>query len=68
MAGQTGYQIKFTKNGKSKSVKVKNARALNTTVKGLKAGKYKVKVRAYKKTSNGTKYSSYSAAKTVKVK
>lgn len=67
-AGQTGYQIKFTKNGKSKSVKVKNARALNTTVKGLKAGKYSVKVRAYKKTSNGTKYSAYSAAKTVKVK
>lgn len=67
-ADQTGYQIKFTKNGKSKSVKVKNARALNTTVKGLKAGKYSVKVRAYKKTSNGTKYSSYTAAKKVTVK
>ena len=72
--GATGYQVtystskKFTK-ATTKTVTVKGAGKLSKTVKSLKKGKaYYVKVRAYKTVSGTKYYSSYTAAKKIKVK
>lgn len=70
----SGYVIEystsksFTKKT-TKTVTVKNGKAVKTTLKKLKSGKkYYVRVKAYKTVSKKTSYGSYSAVKTVKVK
>lgn len=68
----TGYQIKLTntKTGKTKTANVKQGSksTISKTVTGLKKGKYKVKLRAYR-TASGYKFcGKWSAAKTIKVK
>ncbi len=60
-----GYQIKYTFKGKSKTAETKNTRK---TIKKLKKGTYKVKVRAYKIKNGKRIYSSWSKVKTVIVK
>ena len=70
----SGYVIEystsksFTKKT-TKTVTVKNGKAVKTTLKKLKSGKkYYVRVKAYKTVSKKASYGSYSAVKTVKVK
>lgn len=69
--GASGYQVAYTtdKNFK-KNIKTTTTTSLKKTVKSLTAKKtYYVKVRAYKKASDGTKvYGSYSSKKYVKTK
>lgn len=69
--GASGYQVAYTtdKNFK-KNIKTTTTTSLKKTVKSLTAKKtYYVKVRAYKKASDGTKvYGSYSAKKSIKTK
>lgn len=69
----TGYQIKYStssKFSKAKTVTVNKNTTVSKTVKKLKAHKkYYVKVRTYKKTSDGTiYYSNWSGYKTVKTR
>ena len=73
VAGVTGYQVqvatnkKFTKN--KKTVTVKGAKKVSSTVKKLRGGKkYYVRVRTYKTVSGKKYYSAWSKVKTVKVK
>ncbi len=68
-----GYEIRystdksFKKNVKQKTIK-KNS-TVKATLSGLKGGKtYYVRIRAYKKTADGTFRGSWSKTKTVKVK
>ena len=71
VAGESGYQLYYStsKNGTYKKVKSYEANKLAGSKTKLKSGKtYCFKVRAYKKTSSGTVYSSWSAVKSVKVK
>lgn len=71
VAGESGYQLYYStsKNGTYKKVKSYEANKLAGSKTKLKSGKtYYFKVRAYKKTSSGTVYSSWSAVKSVKVK
>lgn len=69
--GASGYQVAYTtdKNFK-KNIKTTTTTSLKKTVKSLTAKKtYYVKVRAYKKASDGTNvYGSYSAKKSIKTK
>ncbi|MBQ9531011.1 MAG: fibronectin type III domain-containing protein, partial [Eubacterium sp.] len=68
-----GYQIQYStsstfKTG-SKTVKVSGYKSTSKTVKKLKAKKkYYVRIRAYKKISGKTQYSSWSSKKTVTTK
>lgn len=67
----SGYQIQLctSSNFKSiaKTVKVSSAKAVSTTIKGLKKGKkYYVRLRTYKKSGSKTYYSVWSGKKTVK--
>ena len=69
----TGYQIKYSTSSKfnknCKSTSVKGYKNINKTIKVPKKGTYYVKVRVYKITDSGYKYySSWSAAKKIKVK
>ncbi|MBR1752475.1 MAG: hypothetical protein IJ740_16675 [Ruminococcus sp.] len=74
VSGATGYQVTYSTSKKStkattKTVTVKGAGKLSKTVKSLKKGKtYYVKVRSYKTVSGKKYYSSYTAAKKIKVK
>lgn len=64
-----GYQIRCTTGSTTKTVTVKSAATVKTTLKKLAKNKtYTVSVRAYKKVSGKTYYSAWSAAKKVKVK
>ncbi len=73
LSGVTGYQIvvgldKKMKKGK-KTVTIKKAKTVKTTVKKLKSKKkYFVKIRAYKTVKGKKHYGSWSKVKTVKVK
>ena len=73
VSGVSGYQLQYATNKKfkknKKSVTVKKSKTTSKTVKKLKSNKkYYVRIRTYK-TVNGKKlYSSWSKAKTVKVK
>ncbi len=67
----TGYQIQVSTSKKFKkkatktiTVKTNSKKALNKTIKGLKKGKYYVRVRVYK----GKKKGAFTAAKAIKVK
>ena len=66
----TGYQIQYSLkksfSGK-KTVKIKKATTLTTTISGLEAGKtYYVRIRTYKIVKKKAYYSAWSAAKAVK--
>ena len=63
-----GYQVEYTKNNISKTITYKSPKSAKRTVKGLKSGKYKVRIRAYKKERGRTVYSDWSAKKTVIIK
>lgn len=74
VAGAKGYEVvystskKFTKKT-TKTVTIKKAKTVKTTVKKLKKGKkYFVKVRAYKVVNGKKVYSAWSTVKNVKVK
>lgn len=69
----SGYQVRYSTSSKfktCKTVSVKYTKKINSRViKKLKADKrYYVKVRTYTKTADGTYYSVWSKAKSVKVK
>lgn len=72
VSGVTGYQIQYStkKNFKSgnKTVTVKGAKNVSKVISKLKKGTYYVRIRSYKTVSGTTFRSSWSAAKTVKVK
>jgi len=67
-----GYQVQYALKSNfagAKSVKVKKAATVKTTVKSLKSGKkYFVRVRAYKSVGKKTYYSAWSRTKSIKVK
>ncbi|MCC8168015.1 MAG: fibronectin type III domain-containing protein [Clostridiales bacterium] len=68
----SGYQIQYSTSksfSSSKKVTVSGASKLSKKIGSLKKGKtYYVRVRAYKKTSSGTKYySAWSSKKSVKI-
>lgn len=77
-SGVTGYQIQVStsskfKKAKTKTYKVSKQKTTSKTIKSLKSKKkYYVRIRTYKTAKvNGkttTKYSSWSAKKTIKVK
>lgn len=65
----TGYQVRYTTGSTTKTVTVKNAATLKTTLKKLAKNKtYTIQVRSYKKVSGKNYYSAWSSAKKVKVK
>lgn len=67
-AKATGYQVKYTTDGKSKTVSVGDAKTAQKVVNGLSKGKtYKVQVRTCKKIGSTKYYSAWSAAKSVKI-
>lgn len=63
-----GYVVKYAKNKKFKNAKTVTVKANKAQIKKLKAGKYYVKVRAYKSAAGVKYYSAWSAVKSVKVK
>ena len=70
IAGATGYEVSYkVKGGKKAVVKVYSAKSLKKVISKLSKGKtYTVKVRARVKSGSKLAYSSWSSAKTVKVK
>ncbi len=69
VAGEKGYQLYYSGKKDSGYKKVKSYKAKKGSISKLKKGKkYYFKVRAYKKTSSGTVYSSWSKVKSIKVK
>ena len=67
-SGATGYQVKY-KIGKNTYIKTyKSAQSASKVYKKLKAGTYKVYVRAFAKKSGKTAYSAWSKVKKIKVK
>ena len=68
-ASASGYQVKFVNGSKSRTKTFSGQKSVKKTVSGFQKGKtYKVYVRSYKKVSNKNYYSTWSAAKSVKVK
>ena len=71
VTGESGYQLYYatSKNGTYKKVKSYETNKIAGSKTKLNSKKtYYFKVRAYKKTSSGTIYSSWSAVKSVKIK
>ena len=71
VAGESGFRLYYatSKGGTYKKVKSYEANKLAGSKTKLKSGKkYYFRVRAYKKTSSGTVYSSWSTVKSVKIK
>ena len=72
-ANMSGYEIQYSKSSdfdgnKTKTVRVNNSKTTKKTVKGLSAGKYYVRVRAYKTTKGQKIYSEWTKSKSIKVK
>lgn len=68
-AKASGYQIRYTTGSTAKTVTVRSAATLNTTLKKLSKNQtYSIQVRSYKKVSGKNYYSAWSSAKKVKVK
>ena len=64
-----GYQLKYKVGGKSKTVKISNAKTVKKVVKKLKKGKkVTAQIRGYKKIAGTTYYGKKCSAKAVKVK
>lgn len=68
-SGVTGYQVQYSTSSKMKSAKtvtVKKAKTTSVTISKLKKGKkYYVRVRAYTKKNGKTKYTAWSAKKSI---
>ena len=64
-----GYQIQYKHNGKTRKVSVKSRKSVTKTFKKLKSGKkFRVRIRAYKKTGGTVYYGKYSKWKSCKIK
>ena len=69
VTGVGGYQIQYSVYKNMKNAKKVKVKGTKKTVKKLKSGKkYFVRIRAYKKINGKTKYSAWSAKKTVTTK
>ena len=71
VSGESGFQLYYSSKSDSGFKKVNSYKAgtLSASKTSLTSGKtYYFKVRAYKKTNNGTLYSAYSPVKSVKIK
>ena len=67
--GADGYQVYYSLSENGKYQKLTNVSKNSLKKTGLKSGNvYYFKVRAYKKTENGTVYSGFSTVKSVKIK
>ena len=67
--GANGYQVYYSLSENGKYQKLTNVSKNSLKKTGLKSGNvYYFKVRAYKKTENGTVYSGFSTAKSIKIK
>ena len=65
----TAYQVKYQIGKKVKTVKISSKKTSSKTIGSLKKGKiYKVSVRAMMKKGNSVVYSSWSPAKSIKIK
>lgn len=67
----TGYVVQYAKSKKfknAKSVVISKRSVQKITLKNMKKKKYYVRVRAFRKSDEGTEYSSWSTAKKVKVR
>lgn len=63
-----GYQIKYVVGSTTKTITINGNASVSKTISSLKKGStYKVYVRSFKKVSNVTYYSAWSAAKSVKI-
>ena len=68
-AGASGYQIQYAASRSMRGSRTVSASALTRTLSGLKKGStYYVRIRAYKKVSGKTYYSTWSSVKNVKVR
>lgn len=68
-AGASGYQIQYAASRSMRGSRTVSASALTRTLSGLKKGStYYVRIRAYKKVSVKTYYSTWSSVKNVKVR
>ena len=69
ISGAAGYQVACATNSSMKKQKVKSFKGTSVTIKGLKKKKtYYFRVRAYKKQSEKTVYSSWGSIKRIKIK
>lgn len=69
ISGAAGYQVAYATNSSMKKQKVKSFKGTSVTIKGLKKKKtYYFRVRAYKKQSGKTVYSSWGSIKRIKIK
>lgn len=64
----TGFQVKYTYKGKTKTKTYTSKKSVTKIIKRLKKGAYKVKVRALIKSKGKTAYSKWTKVKKVKVK
>jgi len=64
----SGYQVRYSLKSSMKPSKSKQSKKNSFTLSKLKRKKYYVQVRAYTKDSNGTRYSKWSAKKSIKIK
>ena len=63
----TGYQIQYKHNKKTRTVKAAGRKTVTKTFRNLNSGKnFKVRVRAYKKVKGVVYYGNYSKWKTIK--
>ena len=68
-AGASGYQIQYAASRSMRGVRTVSTSALTRTLSGLKKGStYYVRIRAYKKVSGKTYYSTWSSVKNAKIK
>ena len=68
VSGATGFQVKYVIGSKSVTNTFKTSKSTAKTINKLKKGKYKVYVRAYAQKGTEKAYSSWTKAKSVKVK
>ena len=69
ISGATGYQVAYATKSSMKGQKVKSFKGTSVTISGLKKNKtYYFRVRAYKKQSGKTVYSSWGSIKKIKIK
>lgn len=64
----TGFEVKYKLGKKTVTKTYKTKKTVSKVIKNLKKGSYKVQVRAYVKQGKKIAYSSWTKAKTVKVK
>ena len=68
-AGASGYQIQYAASRSMRGARTVSTSALTRTLSGLKKGStYYVRIRAYKKVSGKTYYSTWSSVKNAKIK